>query len=409
MYAIRAAHAFDGTRFLPGGATVLLDGDRILGVETGRVDLPERVEVTEYAGTVLPGLIDCHTHLVADATFGGLERAGAMPDEPVDRIITDSLRAHAVAGVTTVRDLGDRDYRTLAFRERPGLPRVVASGPPVTTPGGHCHFLGGAADDLRWAVAEHAERGVDVVKVMASGGFATPGSDQLGAQFTSAELTALVDQAHGAGLPVVAHAHSLLGMQNALAAGVDGIEHFTGLTAEGPRIDDDLLDEVARRGVYVDLTMGNDRSLHALMAPPPPLAELMARLGVTSFDAFYLSRIGMLSRLREHRVAVVTGVDSGMAPTKRHGNAWRTVGELVEGGYPVAEALAAATSVAADACGLAGETGRLAEGYAADLLVLDGDLAQDLSLLSAPQEVLVRGTPVDLAQRAEEPAAGLGA
>src|SRR3569623_75409 len=103
MHAIRAAHAFDGTRFLPGGATVLLAGDRILGVETGRVDLPERVEVTEYAGTVLPGLIDCHTHLVADATFGGLERAGAMPDEPMDRIITDSLRAHAVAGVPPVR------------------------------------------------------------------------------------------------------------------------------------------------------------------------------------------------------------------------------------------------------------------------------------------------------------------
>ena len=140
MHALRAAHAFDGTRFLPGGATVFLDGDRIVGVESGRVDVPDRVEVTEYAGTVLPGLIDCHTHLVADATPGGLERAGAMPDEPIDRVITDSLRAHVVAGVTTVRDLGDRDYRTLAFRERPGLPRVVASGPPLTTPGGHCQL-----------------------------------------------------------------------------------------------------------------------------------------------------------------------------------------------------------------------------------------------------------------------------
>ena len=104
----------------------------------------------------------------------------------------------------------------------------------------------------------------------------------------------------------------------------------------------------------------------------------------------------MFGRLREHGVAVVTGVDSGMGPMKRHGNAWRTVGELVEGGYPVAEALAAATSVAAEACALAGETGRLAEGYAADVLVVDGELAQDLSLLSAPREVLVRGTAVDL-------------
>ena len=398
MQGIRAAHAFDGTRFLPGGATVLFDGDRIVGVETGRVDVPDGVEVTDYAGTVLPGLIDCHTHLVADATFGGLERAGSMADEQLDRVIRESLSAHAAAGVTTVRDLGDRNYRTLSFRRCAGLPRVVASGPPLTTPGGHCHFLGGAVDgDVRAAVAEHSERGVDVIKVMASGGFATPGTDQMGAQFTVTELTTLADQAHGAGLPVVAHAHSLVGIRNALAAGVDGIEHFSGLTSEGPQIDDDLLDEVARQGVYVDLTMGNDRTFHALMpAPPPPLAQLMARLGVTSFDAFYLSRIGVLSRLREHGVGVVTGVDSGMGPPKRHGNAWRAVGELVEGGYPVAEALAAATSLAANACGLAGQTGRLAVGHAADLLVVDGDLAQDPSTLSTPQQVLVRGTPVDL-------------
>ena len=198
------------------------------------------------------------------------------------------------------------------------------------------------AGDLRAAVTEHAERGVDVVKVMASGGFATPETDQLGAQFTVPELVALVDAAHRAGLPVVAHAHSLVGMQNALAAGVDGIEHFTGLSsAAGAQIDDDLLDEVARRGVVVDLTTGNDRSLHALMpAPPPAVAALMARFGVASFDEFYATRIGLFTRLREHGVAVVTGVDSGMGPAKRHGNAWRAVGEMVDAGYPAAEALA---------------------------------------------------------------------
>ena len=107
--------AFDGTRFLSGGATVVLDGDRIAGVETGRVDLPVAVEVSEYGGTVLPGLLDCHTHLVADSTFGGLERAGTMTDQALDAVITDSLAAHAAVGVTAVRDLGDRRYRTLAF------------------------------------------------------------------------------------------------------------------------------------------------------------------------------------------------------------------------------------------------------------------------------------------------------
>ena len=92
---------------------------------------------------------------------------------------------------------------------------------------------------------------------------------------------------------------------------------------------------------------------------------------------------------------MITGVDSGMGPPKRHGNAWRTVGELMEGGYTVEEALAAATSLAAAACGLTGQTGRLAEGYAADILVTDGDLSHDISHLSRPREVLVRGTPAD--------------
>jgi imidazolonepropionase-like amidohydrolase len=363
MRAIRAAHAFDGIRFLTGGATVVWDDDGIVGVEQGCVALPEGVEVSDYPGTVLPGLIDCHSHLVADATLGGLERAAAMSDEAIDRVITESLAAHAAAGVTTVRDLGDYGYRTLAFGDRAGLPRVVASGPPLTTPGGHCHFLGGAGagSDVRAAVAEHAERGVAVIKVMASGGFATPGSDYLGAQYDVAELMDLVDAAHGAGLPVVAHAHSLVGIQHALAAGVDGIEHFSGLTRGRPRIADELLEAVARRGLYVDLTMGNDRSLHAAMpAPPPPLAALFAAMGFTSLDDLYAFQLGVLGRLREHGVAVVSGVDSGMAPPKQHGNVWLTVVDMVEAGYPVAEALAAATSVAAQACGLGNRTGRLA-------------------------------------------------
>jgi imidazolonepropionase-like amidohydrolase len=102
----------------------------------------------------------------------------------------------------------------------------------------------------------------------------------------------------------------------------------------------------------------------------------------------------MFTRLREHGVPVIAGVDSGMGPAKRHGNAWRTVGEQVDGGYPVSEALASATSLAAQACGLSAETGRLAPGYAADLLVVDGDLAQDVTLLNRPLDVLVRGTHV---------------
>jgi imidazolonepropionase-like amidohydrolase len=163
MHAIRAAHAFDGRVFLPEGATVVVDQDRIVGVEQGRPNLPVGVEVLQYDGTVLPGLVDCHTHLVADATIGGLERAGTMGADELDAVILTSLQAHAEAG--------DRGFRTLRFRQHPGLPRVVAAGPPLTTPGGHCHFLGAqVAGDLRAVLEGHVRHGVDVVKVIASGG-----------------------------------------------------------------------------------------------------------------------------------------------------------------------------------------------------------------------------------------------
>ena len=299
---------------------------------------------------MLPGLVDCHTHLVADATVGGLERAGTVADQALDDVIESSLRAHARAGVTTVRDLGDRRYRTLRFRHCDGLPRVVASGPPLTTPGGHCHFLGGVVSgDARAAVAEHAEHGVDVIKVMASGGFATPDSD----------CTSPVS-------PPTAHVSTTRCSTRWRAEACTSTSPWA-MTAPW----------------------------HARMpAPPPPLAALMATLGVTSVDAFYRSRMGVLSRLREHGVTVVCGVDSGMAPPKAHGNAWRTVAEMVEAGYETADALAAATSVAAQACGLGSTTGRLAAGYAADLLLVDGDLASDVSLLGMPREVVVRGARV---------------
>jgi imidazolonepropionase-like amidohydrolase len=142
MHAIRAGQAFDGERFLRGGATVVVDGERIVGVEAFGYDVPDGVELQQYAGTVLPGLIDCHTHVIADCTAGGLERAATLSAGEVDEIVLDSLRAHVTSGVTTVRDLGVVRYRTLTARDLPGLPRVVAgaadhdAGRSLPLPGG---------------------------------------------------------------------------------------------------------------------------------------------------------------------------------------------------------------------------------------------------------------------------------
>ncbi|HET6937057.1 MAG TPA: amidohydrolase family protein, partial [Nocardioides sp.] len=315
-------------------------------------------------------------------------------DVELDSSIRTALAAEAAGGVTTVQDLGDRGYRTLEHRMVPGLPRVLASGPPLTVPDGHCHYLGGAvtgAEGIRRAVAEHSERGVDVVKVMASGGMVTPGTDVYAPQLTDDELSACVSAAHTAGLRVLAHAHALSGVRQSVRLGVDGIEHFTCLTETGVVTPDDLLADVAAAGITVDLTLGID----AGQAPPPDkmgpgIRAVLERLGL-DLETFRTTRIRQAGQLRQHGVRVVTGTDAGAAPTKRHGAVWRAVTELVTAGYPVVEALATATSEAADELGLAEVTGRLRPGLAADLLVVDGDLAVDAEALSRPVAVLVRG------------------
>lgn len=403
MWAIKATRCFDGEHFRPDGVTVLVEGDRIRGVEPLGFDVPHGCSVSTCDGTLLPGLIDGHVHLVAQSTRpgspGSLELAGALDDDAVDASISRSLAAQARAGVTTVRDLGDVRYRTLVARDRAGAlePRVVAAGPPLTVPAGHCHFLGGAVqgvEEVRASVREHADRGVDVIKVMASGGMLTPGTDVLGVQFSPEELRTAVDEAHAAGLRIVAHCHSEAAARHALAAGFDGLEHATLLGADGIGCPPDLIAEMASAGVTVDPTLGWDLGkLAPIEQAPAHIRDLVARFGLTPEEQ-RLRRAEQMRRVREAGIRVVSGLDAGVSPPKAHGGVWRAVVELADAGYSPIEALGTCTSVAADDCGLAGATGRLAPGMAADLLVVEGDLARDLSALGLPSEVWVRGDQV---------------
>ena len=392
MLAIRAPQVYDGAVFR-GAATVLVEGEHIVAIEPGHPDPPDGAEVATYDGTLLPGLFDCHVHLVADSTPGGLERTGEMSDDELDAVIRDSLAAQAAAGVTTVRDLGDRHFRTLAMRALPGLTRVVAAGPPITVPGGHCHYLGGEVsgrEAIRAAVAEHVDRGVDVVKVMASGGMLTPGTDSFGVQFEGRELRELVELVHDAGLRVLAHAHSLAGIRHALDGGVDGIEHFTGLTSSGLELPDEVLEAVASSGTEVDPTAGGHPAMRDHDRLPPGLRGALEAMGLT-FPEFLDERRDHLGRMRQHGVTVVTGTDAGIGPPKAHGNVRFAITDLMDAGWPIAEALATATSGAAASCGLGAVTGSLRRGYAADLLVVAGDLSLDVDALARPDFVMVRG------------------
>ena len=216
LTALRAAWLFDGTgSALIPDPLVVIDGGTIVAVDSG-VAAPDGADVVDLGGAaLLPGLVDTHVHLAFDASADPVGALAGRDDEQATEAMIRAGQTALRGGVTTVRDLGDRDYLSLGLRGQPGLPTIVAAGPPVTTPGGHCHYLGGVAEPteagVRAAVREHVEHGVDVIKIMASGGTLTPGTCQHLPQFTAEVLRAAVDEAHRHGLQVTAHAHAVAG------------------------------------------------------------------------------------------------------------------------------------------------------------------------------------------------------
>jgi imidazolonepropionase-like amidohydrolase len=390
MLAIRAARVFDGERMLPGGAQVVVAGGRIASVGPRTAPVPGGCPVREFDGTLLPGLIDAHVHLCADAGPGALERLGGADGACLATVIEESLRIHLRAGVTTVRDLGDRQDAVLAWRPgaSPGLPAVVASGTPITSVGGHCWALGGEAageEAVRQAVRHRAQAGADVIKIMASGGVFTPGTDTTRPQFTDGELAAAVAEARAACLPVTAHAHALPAVRQVLRAGVDGIEHCSCVATGGARIPGDLAGEIATAGTAVCATLGSDPSV----AVPAEVLAMAAAAGITEAALQAVTR-----RLYAAGARIVAGSDGGLGPAKPHGLLPRTLGEYVRSGVPAAAALAAATSIAADACHLAGRKGRIRPGHDADLLAVPADPTADITTLLRPDTVYLAGQPV---------------
>lgn len=393
MLAIRARHAFDGVDPWPDGAVVLVDGARILGMEAIGFIPPDGTEVVEVDGTVLPGLVNAHVHLCGDSRDGALERLPEFSADHLDAVISTALREQLASGVTTVRDLGDPHWSVVDRRDAPraGEPHIVASGPPITSAGGHCWMMGGevvGVDALRAAVRERAERRVDVVKIMASGGNMTPGTDITACQFTLEELRAVVGEAHRQGLPVTAHAHALRAVEQAIEAGVDGIEHCTCLTAEGVDFSPQLMARLSRAQIDVCPTLGRD----ADVVPPPRLLEMFERFNMT-----LEKRQPVIAAAHAAGVRIISGDDGGITSGKRHGIFAEAVIGLHSGGVSIIDTLVSATSLAAQGCGIGDRKGRLRAGYDADVLVVDGDATTDLTALRSVSAVFLRGERAALA------------
>jgi imidazolonepropionase-like amidohydrolase len=391
MLAIRADRLFDGVAAQSvDRPVVLVDGGRIVAVNTG-TDPPPGAEVVDLgAVTLVPGLIDSHVHLVFDASPDPVGYLEATDDERLLEQMRARARQALSAGITTVRDLGDRGYVSLRLRDELAAdltagPQVLAAGPPITSGRGHCWFLGGETaggpDAARAAVRERAERGVDVIKLMATGGELTPGTSSHLAQFAVDELHAAVDEAHRLGLPTTAHAHGAAGIANAVEAGIDMIEHGTFMTVDSVEPDPALIAAIAEAGIPIGATVA--QKPRPGFTPPPRILALLPLI------------VELFREIRAAGIPIVCSSDFGIGPMKEPDCLPYGPAQLVTFlGDPPVDALRAVTSLAAQACGLADRKGRLAAGFDADLVAVDGDPLVDPTALTAVTAVFRGGVRV---------------
>ena len=364
---------------------------RIVSFEEARAQKGD----TELSGTLTPGLIDAHVHLLLNA--GANPVAHLLGLSLTERVLMAQahMKAQLEAGVTTVRDLGGPDNIAVdlgraVMAGRLTGPRVQSSGRNLTMTGGHGHALGlevDGPDAVRRAARGELKAGAQVIKFMATGGVLTPNVRAGATALNEDEMRAGVEAAHNADKRTAAHAQGLAGIKNALRAGVDTIEH-----GAFDRWDDDALALLETRFLVPTLAApdgilsgdssggkgderGNERVPDWVLEKTRPIAE---RHRANTTEAY---RAG---------VPVVAGTDAG-TPFNPHGNLPKELALLAEVGLSPLDVLRAATTVAADALHLAGQVGTLRPGAFADLVAWDGDPLEGVSAYARPRAVVVGG------------------
>ena len=411
---LTAARLVDGSGNPPlESAALLIEGERIAGFgRRGDVRPPDGAPVqrVEYAdATILPGLVDSHTHLISpgDGTSGD---DLAQEDDGI-LLLRAAKNARTIlhSGVTTARDNGAKNQVAFSLREglQRGLavgPRVVICGRPITMTGGHMWYFGAEADGedrARAEVRQLLKEGADYIKVVASGG-STRSSDSRRASYTVAELQAITDESRRHGKLTAAHCACAQSVANCLDAGVDMIIHCVFTEADGsyhPR--QDLVDRLARAGAWVNPT------LHILRAGIAHLREARERQGALSTRQTQLLewttrelevRLEAVGRMIRAGVRIVAGSDSPWNAYAAGGFSYE-IEIMGEAGLSNGDAIVAGTAAAAESIGVGDAAGRLAPGRRADVLVVAGDPTRDLAALRHVLDIYQGGRRVERGAR----------
>src|ERR1700678_4492885 len=395
---IHAGHVLDvKTGKLLSDQTLVIEDGKIVSVgEASASKAPAdalRIELPN--ATILPGLIDAHTHLTSNPTFGYEELAISIPREAL--IGAKNARITLNAGFTTVRNVGADGYTDVALRDAisPGdtpARRMRVGGPPLGITGGHCdnnllpyeyHAVGdGVADGIaavQHKVRENIKYGADLIKICATGGVLSKGDDPQASQYTLEEMKAIVADAHRLGRKVAAHAHGAQGILWASRAGVDSIEH-------GSYIDDAGIAEMKKNGTYLvptlylgDWFLENAERNHV---PDFLLGKAKTVMPIARKNIAHAFAGG---------VKVAFGTDAAVYP---HGLNAREFAVMVKLGLTPLQAIQAATVNAADLLGWQGKVGSLEPGAWADIVAVDGDPLEDVTTLEHVKFVMKRGEVV---------------
>ena len=380
-----------------GGRAQVAEAETGILIESGlirRVDRLEAFEEERRGGKVeiidagdsyvLPGLIDAHLHLSFSSSAQPLDQLYGDDEATVLLRMVRAAQMELRSGVTTVRDSGSKGMSILQLRDfihRGELegPDILAAGMPLTITGGHCNFCGLECDSREEAVKAVrllCKQGVDYIKVMVSGGNMTPGSDSLIDPYDLDTLKAIVCEAHERGKKVSGHVHSVIGVENAVEAGFDTLEHCSFKTPEGA----DYREELAAGKAYV--------------LPPEEAAPLPDK--VAMWGAFQKSRFDTTEAMYRAGVKIIAGTDAGCKNT-RFDEFYLTLNLLHEKVHMTKEdVLLSATARAADALGISHLAGAVEAGRQADLLFVKGNPLDNLLNLKQPEMVLKRGNRVRL-------------